>query len=171
MNSKAKIITITGPESTGKSTLAAALSAHLEEPLVEEYARDYLNQLDRPYGEADLWEIAKGQQELIDQKLAEANQFLFVDTDAWTVYIWAQVKYKRADPRILQMAREQAAAHYFLCGIDVPWKYDPLRENRDDRSALYTMYQQLLQTEALPFTALSGAAEDRLTMALSVLRS
>ena len=35
-------VVITGPESTGKSTLASALSTHFNAVLSEEYAREYL---------------------------------------------------------------------------------------------------------------------------------
>ena len=54
-------IAITGPESTGKSTLARQLAEHYQTTWVPEFARVYLDQLGRPYEEGDLVSIAKGQ--------------------------------------------------------------------------------------------------------------
>jgi nicotinamide riboside kinase len=54
-------ITITGPESSGKTTLAQKLAQTFDTLWVPEYAREYIDQLDRPYLEADLLEIARGQ--------------------------------------------------------------------------------------------------------------
>ena len=42
-------IAITGPESTGKSTLTKALAIHFNTLWVEEFARTYLNNLGRSY--------------------------------------------------------------------------------------------------------------------------
>jgi nicotinamide riboside kinase len=38
-----------GPESTGKTTISELLSNHFNEPWVPEFARDYLNKINRPY--------------------------------------------------------------------------------------------------------------------------
>ena len=54
-------ITITGPESSGKTTLARQLAEAFDTLWVPEYAREYIDQLNRPYRESDLLEIAKGQ--------------------------------------------------------------------------------------------------------------
>jgi nicotinamide riboside kinase len=59
--SKPYIITIVGPESSGKTTLARQLSQILKVPWVPEYAREYLSGLGRPYEEQDLSVIAEGQ--------------------------------------------------------------------------------------------------------------
>ncbi|MBK7681979.1 MAG: AAA family ATPase [Bacteroidetes bacterium] len=48
------VIGIVGPESTGKSTLADALSKQYQVNFVHEIAREYLNQLGSPYQEEDL---------------------------------------------------------------------------------------------------------------------
>lgn len=71
------IITIVGPESSGKTTLARKLAAYLGCPWVPEYAREYLEGLGRSYVEDDLQEIAAGQLEAIlrvsSEKLAVGN--------------------------------------------------------------------------------------------------
>lgn len=60
-----KIVAI-GPESTGKSTLCAQLSAHYNTTWVKEYARNFLENNSK-YTYEDLLIIAKGQLELEDK--------------------------------------------------------------------------------------------------------
>ena len=54
-------IIITGPESSGKTTLCKALSEHYKIPFTKEFARKYLSDLGKSYLQEDLLEIAKGQ--------------------------------------------------------------------------------------------------------------
>jgi nicotinamide riboside kinase len=55
------VITIVGPESSGKSTLGEYLAKELKATFVPEYARKYLENFERPYDFEDLEIIAKGQ--------------------------------------------------------------------------------------------------------------
>ncbi|MFK8006949.1 MAG: AAA family ATPase [Saprospiraceae bacterium] len=59
-----KKIILTGPESTGKSTLARQLAQVYNTVWVPEFARTYLEGLNRPYRGDDLLKIAKGQRDL-----------------------------------------------------------------------------------------------------------
>lgn len=60
---KPYIITIVGPESSGKTTFADSLSEFLSCPAVPEYARTYLEALPNAYTFDDLEIIARGQQD------------------------------------------------------------------------------------------------------------
>ena len=63
-----KKIVIIGPESTGKTTLTKSLAKHYNCQFVTEYAREYIDNLNRPYVEDDILKIAKKQIELEDKK-------------------------------------------------------------------------------------------------------
>ena len=52
-------IIVTGPESSGKTTLTKKLSKHFKTPYVEEYSRLYLSHLGRNYTKKDVLTIAK----------------------------------------------------------------------------------------------------------------
>ena len=54
-------IVFTGPECSGKTTFSQLIAKKYNAPLVQEYAREYLNKLQHPYGYNDLLKIAKGQ--------------------------------------------------------------------------------------------------------------
>ena len=77
-------IIVTGPESSGKTTLCKALSKHFNLPFSKEYAREYLDALDRDYTQEDLLKIAKGQLQ------AESRKQL-LDTDLITLKILALI--------------------------------------------------------------------------------
>ncbi|NNE29584.1 MAG: ATP-binding protein, partial [Saprospiraceae bacterium] len=130
MNSKrARIIVLTGPESTGKTTLCRMLAEHYKEPWVPEFAREYLHERDGIYSESDLREMAKGHLQSIYDYWPKADKFLFVDTDLWNYVVWANFKYGRVDPFIDGSAKLHPASYYLLCGLDPLWEEDPLREN------------------------------------------
>jgi nicotinamide riboside kinase len=59
------VITIVGPESSGKTTLARQLAMQFGCPWVPEYAREYLEGIGRPYQESDLAIMAERQLEAI----------------------------------------------------------------------------------------------------------
>jgi nicotinamide riboside kinase len=166
-------IVFTGPESSGKSTLAALLAEHLDTNWVKEYARYFLQHLGREYVEKDLSAIAKGQLLLEQQGLAQAEQqklpILICDTD-WTVlHIWESYRFRQqkliptaAQWQTLWQQKAIPPAHYFLCAPDFPWQEDPLREHPEERNTLFEWYEQLLQTARLPYTVLRGGVEERM---------
>jgi len=63
------LICITGPESSGKTTMSNFLAHALCAPLVPEFARGYLNDKAEEYTFDDLAVIAKGQLDLINEAL------------------------------------------------------------------------------------------------------
>ena len=62
-----EIVVVTGPESCGKTTLARQLADRWEAPLVNEAARDYLQNKDS-YQKSDLLKIAKLQNAMEQEK-------------------------------------------------------------------------------------------------------
>ena len=133
-------IIVTGPESSGITTLCKALSKHFNLPFSKEYARGYLNELERKYKKDDLLKIAKGQLK------SEANIEL-VDTDLITIKIWSKYKYGNCDKWILEQIERQKSENrfYLLCKPDIPWQADPLRENSTNRNELFKIYKKELE--------------------------
>jgi NadR type nicotinamide-nucleotide adenylyltransferase len=165
-----KKIAIIGPESTGKSTLAAQLAEALQTVWVPEYARDYLNQLDRPYNESDLLTIAKNQVALEDELLLQANQYLIVDTTLTIIRVWSEHKYGRCDPWILAEEAARYYEYYLLCDIDLPWQDDPQREHPHLRQHFFGVYKDYLESKWATYCIVSGDGEERLRIALEFVR-
>lgn len=156
-----KRILFTGPESTGKSALATRLAEEWDTVWVPEYARTYLEQLGRPYNEADLLNIAKGQLQWEDRYAEKATDFLFIDTGMLVMKVWSEFKYNRCHPWILEQLQRRQYDLWVLCGIDIPWEPGPMRENPNEREALYGIYRQELQQLGVTFIELWGSREER----------
>ncbi len=165
-----KKIVITGPESSGKTTLATQLAGHFGCPLVPEYARVYLSQLDRPYREADLLHIARGQLEA-EKQLAGEAALLICDTDLITLYIWSIYKYGRCDDWIVRQIEQRPYELYLLCRPDIPWVYDPLREHPAERASIYKLYEQSLQRLQNKYVPVWGTESERLNLAVSAIKA
>lgn len=166
-----KKIVIIGPESTGKSTLTAALAAHFGEPWVPEYAREYLERLDRSYQFDDLLSIAKGQLELEDRMLKSANEFLFCDTDLHVLHVWSESKYKKVHPWIQAQIAARKYDLYLLTDIDIPWEPDPQREHPDPemRTYFFNWYRALLEQNGTPYGIISGNNRERLSRSIDFI--
>ncbi len=168
-NSAVRKILITGPESTGKSNMARALASHLGTYYVPEYARSYLNYIQRPYTQADLLQIAKGQILLEDAYMHIANKYLVVDTDMTVMAIWSQEKYGEINPWIAQELVSRTYDLILLMDVDLPWVYDPQRENPNDRKRLLYLYRQSLEARGLAYHLISGGGKKRVNNALKVM--
>jgi NadR type nicotinamide-nucleotide adenylyltransferase len=168
-SSKIHKVAITGPESTGKSTLSEALAKHYGTCWVPEFARIYLNRLGRQYQKEDLVEIAKGQIEREERLLLRSNKLLFCDTDLLVIKIWSEFKYHEVDPYILNQYNTRNYDLYLLMDIDLPWEYDPQREHPEMRAYFFEWFKSELDTLALPYKIVSGSQQERLTNAVKVV--
>ncbi|MGV3538745.1 MAG: AAA family ATPase [Rufibacter sp.] len=162
-------IAVTGPESTGKSTLSQQLAQHYGAPWVPEYAREYLDLLGRPYEAHDLEEIAKGQLERWQQAAAENPPLLFLDTELLVLKIWSEHAYGVCAPFILEQLKKQTVDLYLLSDIDLPWEPDPLREHPHLRQFFFDWYKRELEVMGVPYVVISGSAEERLLNAVEAV--
>ena len=153
-------IVITGPESSGKTTLCKALSSHFNLPFAKEYAREYLDLLNRDYNQSDLLKIAKGQ-------LQAENEMQLLDTDLVTLKIWSKYKYNSCDKWILDKTEKQKSKNrfYLLCKPDIAWKPDPLRENPKNRMNIFKIYKDELDNLEHNYLIVEG--ENRIKKSIS----
>ena len=164
-----KKIVLIGPESTGKTTLARKLSTHFRSPMVDEYARTYIAQLERPYSQQDLLEIARGQIKREASFDHATHSYLFCDTDLRVIKIWSQYKYNTVHPWILNQIDQRECLAYLLTDIDLPWEPDPQREHPQDRKRIFGLYLTELEFSGVPFTIISGEGNERLKIAVDFI--
>lgn len=169
-------VVITGPESSGKTTLALDLALRLNGACAPEVAREFLEELGRPYGEQDLIGIARAQIAAEESMAARhgAKEFLVCDTDLITIRIWSEEKFGRCDPWIIEQTHLRPYDLWLLCTPDMPWEPDPMRENPHDRDRLFDVYARTLTALKKPFVVMRGTHPERIlnaTAAVSTLSS
>jgi NadR type nicotinamide-nucleotide adenylyltransferase len=166
-----KRILILGPESTGKSTLAEDLATYFGEPWVPEFAREYLEKIDRPYQFEDLVEIGKGQVLLEDELARKAKKFLFCDTDLRVIHIWSEHRFGKTDPWVLAEIQRRKYELILLTDTDLPWEPDPLREypELEMRQYFFEKYLSLAEQSGFPYLIVSGDQKKRLKTAVEAV--
>lgn len=165
-----KKIVITGPESSGKTTLAETLSLYYKAPKVNEFAVEYLTNINRKYQYSDLLKIAKGQIINEDQKIiSNTSNLLICDTDLITIKIWSKVRFNKVSRWIMNTIRNRKYDHYFLCYPDIPWEYNKFRENPDDREWLFGLYEKEMKKYKKQFTIIRGSKANRTQQAIDLI--
>ncbi|GAA6764239.1 DUF4301 family protein [Flavobacterium sp. CGRL1] len=166
-------IALFGPESTGKTTLAKQLADHYETEWVPEFARDYLQEKWEENQHIctvdDMMPIAYGQVLLENEKLTEANKYLFCDTNLMVTKVFSEVYYGFCDALLNEAALEHDYDLFFLTDIDVPWEKDDIRDTPEGRETVFSVFKQTLIDNKKPFITLSGNKESRLAKAVMII--
>ncbi|MFK7971880.1 MAG: AAA family ATPase [Bacteroidia bacterium] len=165
-------IAIIGPESTGKSTLAAALAERLDTLWVPEYARFYLDEnVSGPkYDEDDLLKIAQGQLALEALASKKAHDYLICDTNLAVILIWAKDKFGSVPKALEALWKPGDYSLHLLLKPDVPWQPDPLREDPHRRDELFEVYRTFLEQKNIPYAIVDGVGEERVKRALRAVK-
>lgn len=170
MKKTPKIIVITGAESTGKSTLTEALAKHLHVPFIPEIAREYVEKLDSDYNYDDVVKIAQMQIEHFEKVQHSNSPYIFIDTWLLNTKVWFEEVFKRSPEWLIQKIVQIKIDLFLVCDIDLPWVYDPVRENGGDkRKLLHQKYIENINEFNYNYNIVSGQGEQRLQNALHYL--
>lgn len=159
-------IAFTGPESTGKTALAEAVSKALNGTYIEEFARTYLEENGPEYFVEDLDTMAQGHSDAIQNCKQELQ---LVDTDFLVFKIWSEYKYDAASPLIHRLVSENWFDLHVLCAPDFPWEEDELRENPQDRDVLFQLYFEALEKYRKPYIIVEGPLEKRIKKTVATI--
>jgi HTH-type transcriptional repressor of NAD biosynthesis genes len=164
-------VSVFGPESTGKTTLATRLAAHLGSLAVPEYARTHLEA--RPAGTAvsedDLAAIARGQVASEEALAFEANRVLVADTDPLLTCVWSETLFGRTPAWLAAAAAARRYELTLLLDVDVPWVADAVRYLPDDRAPFFARCEAALRAADRRYVVLRGDHEARFTTACAAL--
>ncbi len=149
--------------------MTTKLAKHFDAPSLLELARQYLTDLDRPYEEGDLHQMAFQQIEAEREAIAKKPEWLFCDTDLLTFLIWWEVKYGSCPQKWIATWKANLPELYLLMDIDIPWEKDPLREHPNRREELKDLYISKLDALNLPYRIISGKGEQRLENAVQAV--
>ncbi len=159
-------IVLTGPESTGKTTMAKALANQFTLPLVPEYAREFLEKNGPSYTLEDVIEIGR-QQYTLERRVTE--HALIADTDLINIMVWMDLVFRAEHEAFQRNITNLPASHYLLCTPDIPWEKDPFRENPTDRDRIFSEHERMLQHYNLPYSVIRGTGERRMHQASQVV--
>ena len=166
-----RIVCVTGPESTGKTTLSQALARRFDVPWLAEYAREHLTaRVSQGYDRDTVANIAREQWRRERDLLRRTEGPVVLDTDLAVLFVWWREKYGPV-PRWIDSAwAAQAPRLYLLCRPDIGWRPDPLRESPGDLDRLFGIYRDLLTERGLRFVEISGTGDARTATALCAAR-
>lgn len=165
------IVAFTGPESSGKSTLAAEVAHHFHVPLLPEYAREYLAYSNGLYSPEDITHILREHKNRVNQLIQDGHPLCILDTEVLVLKIWMDYKFGINDPVLEEEWISQPVDIYFLCSPDIPWEQDPLRENPNDRDTLFSLYHDTLSNAKKIFHVVKGEREERFCQVQQILSS
>lgn len=166
-----KKIVITGPESTGKSTLTLGLAKHFNAFAVNEYARNYIENLNRKYIFDDVVHIAKTQ---IKQLNADYNKnnIVFFDTGLIITKVWFEKVFGNVPDFVCRAIENIHIDMWLLCYPDLEWKADKVRENGgENRLILFNEYKKQLIEYGFNYAIIKGLEFQRLQNSVDVLYS
>lgn len=163
-------IVVTGPESTGKTTLAQSLAEHYHAPWIPEYARDYAEKSAMPLTSRDVTPIARGQIAREEAVFETASGIVILDTDLVSTVVYAGYYYGTVPSWVEQAASERLADLYLLCDIDVPWVADAVRDAQHQRGQLHEAFVTRLSTLAATVQLIVGPSPaERLKRAVTAI--
>jgi nicotinamide riboside kinase len=123
-----KVLVLTGPESSGKSWLAAEIQAKFGGLIVGEYVRHFIEQEQRDTCYADITPIARGQLEWEDGARASRPPLLILDTHLLSNMLWSQTLFADCPAWLEeQLLARHYHLHLLLSPADVPWVDDGQR--------------------------------------------
>jgi nicotinamide riboside kinase len=168
-------IAVVGAESTGKTTLAAALAAALAQDgrarvaWVPEVLREWCARAGRTPAAHEQAAIARAQHARIEEAAA-AHEIVVSDTTALMTAVYSRIVFgdRSLDAMAVQLHRTMHAT--LLTALDLPWVPDGLqRDGPQVQRPVDDALRELLQMHRLPFAVIGGQGEVRLAQALAAV--
>ena len=155
-------VCIVGAESTGKTTLAAALAKELGTTWVPEYGRELsetkLAALGRyEWRSEEFVEIAQTQCEREDEAARDAIRVLICDTDAFATSVWHERYIGSRSPEVERIAATHRRPDlYLLSDINIPFVQDGTRDGEQIRNWMHGRFIERLTADGRRFLPLRG---------------
>jgi NadR type nicotinamide-nucleotide adenylyltransferase len=171
-NNQIKKIIVSGPESTGKTTLCKELSEYYNTLYIAEYAREYVEKRSNIYTFVDVEKIAERQIQELNKKYTHADKFVFFDTGLIITKVWFEEVFGRVPVFLINALESIKIDFCLLCYPDLEWIPDNVRVNKGKkRIELFTKYQKELIRYKINYAIVKGTGEARNQSAKKSLNS
>lgn len=160
-------VCLLGAESTGKTTLAAALATAYRTVWNPEYGRVYTEvgrDPEAPWTSAEFAHIARVHCWYEDFLAGVATRVLFTDTDAFTTAVFHEAYLGRPALGFEELVARRYDL-YVVCGLDVPWARDGYREFEEARRRHHDVYLAHAVASGRPWILVEGPPDARLAAA------
>jgi NadR type nicotinamide-nucleotide adenylyltransferase len=167
-------VCVLGAESTGKTTLAAALAEYYRTLWVPEYGAPYHHvgrgNPYRPWTSDEFLHIARIRDWLEEFLAGYANSFLLADTDTFVTAVFHETYLGERNDELEAMVEPKRYALYLLCDVETPFHRDRLGLRREDaRRAMHERYVEHLRTSDVSWVEVRGTHDERLRTAVEAI--
>ncbi|MEM6708135.1 MAG: ATP-binding protein [Pseudomonadota bacterium] len=175
LGSSNRLVCVSGPECSGKTTLAKDLANALGAPYLPELARCWLEvDSSRTQNEQLIRDLVESQEQEERHRLeAVPSGWIIADTDVVVLAIWWLERFAAADQSLPSWLGEvldrRTPRRYLLATPEMPWLYDPLRSNPNDRDRLLERHIAWHEQDRFPWILLHGSHAERRATALALL--
>jgi NadR type nicotinamide-nucleotide adenylyltransferase len=167
-------VCVLGAESTGKTTLAAALAEHYRTLWVPEYGAPYHHvgrgDPHRPWTSDEFLHIARIRDWLEEFLAGYANHVLLCDTDTFVTAVFHEVYLGERNAELEALVEPRRYALYLLCDVDTPFHRDRLGLRREDaRRAMHERYVEHLRVSGVRWVEVRGMHDERIGTAVEAV--
>jgi len=167
------VVTVTGSECTGKTTLASDLAERYDTAWAPEYVRGYLDAKGSPLDASDVEPIARGQMAAEDAARRSAFErgrpLVILDTDLVSTVVYARHYYDACPAWVEEAARARRGHLYLLLHPDVPWLPDSQRDRPRQRDHMHRLFRETLADMGARVVDVLGAWDARCQTALAAV--
>jgi nicotinamide riboside kinase len=167
-------IALLGAESTGKTTLAAALAPRLAQDTglrvawVPELLREWCDQAGRTPLAHEQAAILRGQHERIEAAAA-THDVVVCDTTALMTAVYSRIVFNDRTLDEPAVALHRRVHLTLLTALDLPWVADALRDGPQVRAPVDNALRELLGSNGLPWSLVAGRGGARLEAAVAAV--
>ncbi|MBA4177585.1 MAG: ATPase [Leptothrix sp. (in: Bacteria)] len=168
-------VAIVGAESTGKTTLAAALAERLAQERgrrvawVPEVLREWCDHTGRTPQAHEQASILRAQHERL-QAAAEAHDIVVCDTTALMTAVYSRLVFGDASLEQRAVALHRGAAATLLTALDLPWVADGhQRDGPQVRVPVDQALRELMGAHGIDYAVVGGTGTSRVDNAMAAL--
>jgi nicotinamide riboside kinase len=99
----------------------------------------------------------------------KSGHILFLDTDLVITRVWLEHLWNKCPQWINNSIATSQRLIYLICDNDLPWEYDPVRENPDIRDDLLERYKSIIIQNNFPYFVVTGKGKARTANAIKKL--
>lgn len=167
-------VVVLGAESTGSTTLAAALAERLGTLWVPEYGREHSEiregGLAAPW-RSDEFDLIVDRQIALEQRaLREVpSPVLVCDTDVLATALWHERYVGSTAARLYAAAAAHPPLLYVLTGDEIPFEQDGMRDGEHIRHGMQQRFRDVLAAQDVPWLEVRGDVPTRVEAAASAV--